>query len=1005
MRSLADILSAFPQAAATGLDAAAVLQSRERFGANRLTPVPQPSVWLKFLEKFDDPIIRILLAASLLSMGVDLFKAEAAEGLWLPLGLLAPVPLALVLAVVLRAERWLPLVFLGSAVYLLLAGAFTGHTLFEGIAVMVAVLLATGVSFLSEYKSDREFELLNQSRESLQVHVRRGGVTMTVSVEEVVVGDIVLLGTGDEIPADGRLLTATNLTVDQSLMNGESEPMVKVPLAHDRTMGSASEPDCLYRGTFVVDGLGEMLVTEVGDESAFGQLARQLSGGASEGGDRLREKLTISKEPTPLQRKLTVLANQISRAGYTAAAIAFVTLLATGLWTGDLSLARGTESTVEAIVRNVSTLLSYVVYVVVLIVVAVPEGLPMSVTVSLALAMRKMTRANSLVRQLVACETIGSATIICSDKTGTLTQNQMQVERVGLTGLGWQLTDGPVDLTGAQDLTPLQWLALTAAVNSTADLEEREGRVITIGSSTEGALLRWLQRCSIDFRAVRTQRRPLTLLPFSSARKRMSAVVDINGQLVLLVKGAPERLIESSSQAFDAQGQRVALDADMRQAVEAHLLEAASQAMRTLAFAMRVLPTGTSRDPAVLLRDREALESDLTLMGFVAIRDPLRADVPDAIAQCRAAGIKVQMITGDTIETARAIGRDIGLLTHEQDLALTSEQFNALSDDEVKERMARLRILARAQPLDKLRMVRLHQALGEVVAVTGDGTNDAPALKQADVGLAMGKAGTEVAKEASKIVLLDDSFATIVRAVFWGRSLYENIQRFLQFQLTINMSALGISLLAPLFGLKPPFTVLQFLWINVIMDTLAAIALCSEPPNPGLLKLPPKQRDEAILTRTMLGTMLVTASFYIVVVLGLLWVMQGSPEVPGLWAGAGSEWLRDAAGRLTGLTAHQAAIVFSLFVLFQVWNLLSCRSVRLNQSGLQAFWQNPALLGVGALIIVGQVLIVQFAGSVFGVTSLPLWEWLAIVGAAASVLVFAELVRLVRLGFSAVAKA
>ena len=489
---------------------------------------------------------------------------------------------------------------------------------------------------------------------------------------------------------------------------------------------------------------------------------------------------------------------------------------------------------------------------VIIIVVAVPEGLPMSVTVSLALAMRKMTRANSLVRQLVACETIGSATVICSDKTGTLTQNKMQVDRLGLGGAVFDRgADWPTPTNALA--TAADWVALNGTVNSTANLEEKDGKTAVIGNSTEGALLQWAREAGVEYGKARAQYPIRYQMHFSSDRKRMTSVAGETA-LYALMKGAPEIVLSHCTHRLDEAGRVVELTASARETVATQLKAASGLAMRTLAFAHKELPAGSSTDEDTLHADRDNLEQGLTFAGFVAIRDPLRPEVKAALDECRQAGIEVKMITGDNIETATAIGREVGLMADPGALAMTSAEINQLTDEQFKEKLPSLRILARARPLDKFRVVRLLQEQGHVVAVTGDGTNDAPALKKADVGLAMGIAGTEVAKEASKIVLLDDSFATIVKAVHWGRALYENIQRFIQFQLTINVSALVIAFLGPFFGVKPPFTVLQLLWINVIMDTFAAIALCSEPPRAGLMRMRPKRRDESIVTPGMRTT-------------------------------------------------------------------------------------------------------------------------------------------------------
>ncbi|MBN9517318.1 calcium-translocating P-type ATPase, PMCA-type, partial [bacterium] len=998
MRSLRDVADLFPKARDAGLGPDDVTKSRERFGANRLTPLPKEPVWKKFLEKFDEPIIKILLAASLLKIVVDLFEASPVAG---GVGLAAVLGVLVAALVVKGLGDWVPSILFGLAAALVGVSVAIGHPSYEGLEVMAAVALATGVAFYSEYRSDNEFEKLNASKDAAQVKVTRGGAVQTVGLEDVVVGDLVVLEMGDEIPADGRILRANELMLDQSLMTGESEPVKKTAAREDDAGDGPEQPGCVYRGTQVVDGVGLMVVGNVGDDTMIGQIARRLSGepegddepaeGAAETTEgRVQKKLTISKAATPLQEKLTRLADLISKVGYIAAIAIFVALLARGLYVGEVRWPGPDESFGAVLLGSVRALLSYFVYMVIIIVVAVPEGLPMSVTVSLALAMQKMTRANALVRQLVATETIGSATVICSDKTGTLTQNKMTVSRVGLGGA---VADKELAGQTAAPGTPLGWLVLNAAVNSTASLEEKEGRTLTVGNTTEGALLTWLRAGAwvpnghaIDYATFRADHPVLYQIHFSSDRKRMTTVTKVNDKPVTLVKGAPEMVLAHCDRYLAADGSVRPLD-EVREQVVGGLRAAAGDAMRTLAFAHAVLPPDFPQTEDEIHDRREEIEKGLIFTGFVAIRDPVREEVAAAVRQCRDAGIEVKMITGDNIETARAIAREIGLLDAPDALALTSDEFNQLTDDELKARLPHLRVLARARPLDKYRMVKLLQDQHHVVAMTGDGTNDAPSLKKADVGLAMGIAGTEVAKEASKIVLLDDSFGTIVRAVQWGRSLYENIQRFIQFQLTINVSALTIAFLGPFLGVRPPFTVLQLLWINVIMDTFAAIALCSEPPRPGLMRAVPKRRDENIVTKAMRGNILVTAAFFVVVMLALLLGM----EHQGWFAGDGPK-----SEEFPQLTLRQATIFFSVYVFFQVWNQINCRSLNPRESGFYKLFSNPQFLLIASLTIIGQVLIVSVGGRIFNVEPLQPLDWLVIAAGTASVLAFAEVARRLR---------
>ncbi|HEX3150118.1 MAG TPA: calcium-translocating P-type ATPase, PMCA-type [Gemmataceae bacterium] len=1007
MRTLREIADLFPGAEAHGLTHDQVAESLSRFGTNRLTPLPHEPAWRKLFAKFDEPIIKILLAATLLKTVVDLFANVL-------LGVVGAILVAAIIVVarVWRLGPWLPALLFGTAIVLVGMSVLNGQPSVEGLAVMLAVALATGVAFISEYRSDREFASLNAQKEALHAKVFRDGRVELVAFDDVVIGDLIVLEMGDEVPADGRLTQAREMLLDQSLLTGESEPAPKsVPLPDDASDG----PDqfgCIYRGTQVVDGAGQMIATEVGDLTMLGQLARRLSADDVDEQARelrVRDKLSISKTQTPLQLKLTRLASTISRVGYVAAIAIFVVLMVRGIgFTYEVRLtptfvvdpvsggylrdAAGNrvtdtalgpiETTGQVLRDSLGAVVEYFVYMVIIIVVAVPEGLPMSVTVSLALAMRKMTRSNSLVRQLMACETIGSVTVICSDKTGTLTENRMQVEQLGLGGVVHErATDWPQPT--ADRRSAIDWLALNAGVNSTAHLDQRGGKAIVIGNTTEGALLRWLGEAGLDYAAMRAAYPLRSQLHFSSDRKRMLSVVEHEQQLIALLKGAPEVVLALCTHRAEANDAVVELTQADRDVIARQLGDAAGRGMRVLAFAHRTLPDDFSKDEDALNHRREEIESNLVFAGFAALRDAVRPEVSAALARCRSAGIDVKVVTGDNVETARAIATDAGLQVATGDVVWTSEEYNRLTDDEAKKLLPRLRILARARPLDKLRLVRLLQEQGHVVAVTGDGTNDAPALTRADVGLAMGVAGTEVAKAASNIILLDDSFATIVRAVHWGRSLYENIQRFLQFQLTINVSALAIALLGPFLGVRPPFTVLQLLWINVIMDTFAAIALCSEPPRSGLMRQAPKRRDENIVTPTMQINIMATAAFFVLAMLALLVGMKA-----GWFAGT-----EPPSAQFAPLTTRQVSIFFTVYVMFQLWNQINCRALTPEHSGLRHIWRNATFLGILMVTLVGQVLIVTFGGSMFAVEPLSLVDWLAIVGATSSVLIFAEVVR------------
>ncbi len=943
MRSLRAVSELFPQAVATGLTDAEVAESRSRFGANRLTPLPREPVWKKFLDKFDEPIIKILLAASLLKIVVDLFEASPLAG-GLALGAVLAV---LVVAFAAKLGEWLPSALFVLAAVLVGVSIALGKPSYEGLAVMIAVVLATGVAFLSEYRSDKEFEKLNAAKDSVLVKVQRDGGVHTIALEDVVVGELVLLEMGDEIPADGRVVKANELLVDQSLMTGESEPVKKTTAGPDETADSPDQHGCVFRGTQVVDGVGQMTVTNVGDDTMIGQIARRLGDGEEAQGayaprsadDRIQQKLTISKASTPLQEKLEVLARLISKVGYVAAVAIFLALLVQGLWTGEVRLAGPEEDSRKVLLGSVKALLSYFVYMVIIIVVAVPEGLPMSVTVAPGARQRGLRTGRRPRQDRHDRERRGAARyaplVAHRQRRGELDRELGREERQDGDG-GQQHRGRAAQLASHRRVVPPRGVELHRTPH-------------TVPRALPSSLL--LRPQAHDHRCEVRRARGHTG----------------EGRTGSDPRGVP-RVPRSRRQCpgTHAGGADPDSDADHRRR------------------------GGCDADAGVredaIHHRRAEIERGLVFTGWVGIRDPLRDDVKEAVRQCRAAGIEVKMITGDTIETARAIGREIGLLDAPDSLAMTHAEFEKLTDEELSERLHRLRVLARALPADKYRIVRLLQAQNHVVAMTGDGTNDAPALKKADVGLAMGISGTEVAKEASKIVLLDDAFSTIVRGVHWGRALYENIQRFIQFQLTINVSALLIAFLGPFLGVKPPFTVLQLLWINVIMDTFAAIALCSEPPRANLMHRPPKRRDESILTPAMLGNIGITAAFFVVVMITLLLGMQHHG-----WFGGGN-----MSADFPQLTMRQVTSFFTVYVFFQVWNQINCRSLSPRESGLHRLFENPQFLVIASLTVVGQVLIVTLGGRVFNVEPLGVVDWLVIAGATSSVLVFAEVARRIR---------
>lgn len=974
MRTIKEIQNLFPSCATTGLSPDEVNLSRSTFGKNSLSPILTESIWLKFLGKFDDAIIRILLVAAILSFFIELFQADTSSYAFAGLALLGLILVPGFLIPALRGLVPASLAFFSIPLFFL--GLSAGHPSYEGLAVMVAVILATGVAFLSEWKSSREFEKLNSAKEQIQAKTIRSGSAKKLSMEELVVGDLILLEMGDEIPADGRVLSSENLSIDQSLLTGESEPVEKHLKSADKISDGTENPSCLFRGTQVLEGSASFMITEVGDESMIGQIASKL--GISEDNQssqnkRLLKRFSAQQETTPLQEKLSVLASRISQGGYIAAIMIFLAMLIRGIFfvtPAEVFI----PNSMRDLLQVSHTVVGYFLYMVIIIVVAVPEGLPMSVTISLALAMQKMTRAKSLVRQLVACETIGSATVICSDKTGTMTQNKMTVCRIITKGSILEKSDSNwTSLTSKNPeapISPIEWIAFNSAVNSTAHLEEKEGKFVSMGNSTEGALLLWLKENKKDYAAMRANAIIKHKGLFSPEKKTMMTTINHGSEEITLYKGAPEILISSCKFIMQENGSIQSLGEEDLASIRQSMEQAASQAMRVLGFAIK--------------QKKNDGEDRLILCGFICIQDPLRPEVRNAIADCKTAGIQVIMITGDNPITANAIGFEAGLAIDGKTELITSDMLAEMNDDQVKEHLPKLTILARAKPLDKYRIVKLLQEMHHVVAVTGDGTNDAPALKKADVGLSMGITGTEVAKEASKIVLLDDSFSTIVKAVLWGRALYENIQRFLQFQLTINLSALVIAFLGPFIGVRPPFTVLQLLWINVIMDSFAAIALCSEEPRKGLMEQKPKMRTESIITKTMAWEIVSTAFFFVIAMLALLlgmktygWFSGGMPP--------NSKW------EFSPLNAHQVSIFFTTYVVFQVWNIINCRSLSAYESGLKGVFNNPTFITVMLLILFGQIIIIQAGGSIFKVQPLGFSDWLIILAATSVVIIKAEI--------------
>lgn len=847
-----------------GLTPDEVAESRQRHGENVITPPKDDSAWKLFIEKFKDPIIRILLVAAVLSLVI----------------------------------------------------AFIEKEFLEPIGIICAIILATCVGFVFEWDAMRRFRRLNQVNDDTPVKVMRSGAVCEVPRREVVVGDLVCIENGETVPADGELVEAVSLSINESTLTGE--PEVAKTVAEEHFDPEATYPsNVVMRGTTVVDGYGMMVVTAVGDATEAG---------------RVTEQATVeSDEQTPLNRQLTRLSRMIGRVGIVLSVVIFGAMLLKAIFIGGLLE--------EDWLRIVQQVLHIFMVSVALIVMAVPEGLPMSITLSLAMSMRRMLKTNNLVRRMHACETMGAVTVICTDKTGTLTQNKMHVNEVV-----------------RYDALPLHDFAEIVAANSTAFLDA-EGRII--GNPTEGALLEWLRRGGEDYAALREGAEIEDRLTFTTERKYMATIIrsGVSGRRILCVKGAPE--IVRAMCADDGRGAEIG----------ERLLAFQNRAMRTLAVAWAETEAG---DCETAVR-----AGGLYFAAVAAISDPVRGDVPAAVKACLDAGIAVKIVTGDTPATAREIARQIGLWDDAADGErnhMTGTEFAAMSDEELLGRVQGLKIMSRARPLDKQRLVRLLQQCGEVVAVTGDGTNDAPALNFANVGLSMGT-GTSVAKDASDITLLDDSFTSIATAVMWGRSLYRNIQRFVLFQLTINFAAIIVCFVGAIFGTDLPLTVVQILWVNIIMDTFAAMAMASLPPNPEVMLDKPRPRDEFIITRAMARTIFTCGIVVVAVLLGMMF------------------WWTATAG---GMNEVQLTLFFSVFVFLQFWNMFNAKGFETKHSvftcvrGCREFFL--ILLAIG----IGQVLIVEVGGEVFRTVPLAWRQWAWVIGGTSLIAVGGELVRAVR---------
>ncbi len=873
----------------TGLSEEQVLQSRGRHGANLLTPPEKEPLWRLFLKKFSDPLIVILMVAGVMSIGISCY------------------------------EYW----GLGQG----------GNVFLEPVGIFIAILLATGLAFIFEVKADREFDLLNRVNDDEPVQVIRSGHATRIPKKDVVVGDIVLLNTGEEVPADGTLLECVSLSIDESTLTGE-------PICHKTIVPAYFDPDATFpsnhalRGTKVMEGHGMMEVTAVGDSTENGKVftAAQID-------DSIR---------TPLSEQLDSLGKLIARIAYAVAALIvagrlIVYFLDTPAFDWMSFLAYMLQSFMIAVT---------------LVVVSVPEGLPMAVTLALAYSMRRMLKTNNLVRRLHACETMGAATVICTDKTGTLTQNRMQVAKADFFG------DIPEDI-----------LYEGIALNSTAMLDMSGAEPQVLGNPTEGSLLLWLRQRGFDYAELRARARTVEELPFSTERKYMAAVVkSATGKLFLYVKGAPEIVFGMCANASGV----------TKEEIDALLSGYQDRAMRTLGFAFQELKEG---DKAIA--DGKVVASALVFMGVVAISDPVRDDVPAAVEEVTEAGIKVKIVTGDTPGTAKEIGRQIGLWDDASDSEkniITGTELSALSDADLKLRAPDLKIIARARPMDKKRLVEALQADNEVVAVTGDGTNDAPALKSAHVGLSMGD-GTSVAKEASDITIIDNSFSSIVRAVLWGRSLYRNIQRFILFQMTVNVAATFIVLFGSFMGMQSPLTVTQMLWVNLIMDTFAAMALASLPPSQTVMKDKPRPRTAFIITRAMWRSIIGTGGLFFLILLALLYYLEHAQIASLLEIG------RVPMGAYHGLSPYELSLFFTIFVFLQFWNMFNARAFASGGSAFN-FKGCGGFCLIVAMILLGQIAIVTFGGEFFNVVPLKFSDWVLIIAGTSLVLWIGELSRI-----------
>ncbi len=851
-----------------GLTDQQVFQSREKHGNNIITPPKKLNPFILFLGSFKDPIIIVLLVAAAVSFAIAMFSGD----------------------------------------YL------------ETIGIICAIFLSTGIAFWFEYDANKKFELLNKIQDEEPYKVIRNGAICLVKKEDIVVGDYIILESGDEIPADGNLVKSNSLLINESCMTGELS-VSKSERPESADPEATFPTNRILRGTTILEGNCEYIVDKVGDTTEYGKVAKQAT--------------EIIKDKTPLAKQLAKLANFVSTIAIIVSIVIFASLTVQAWLNGTFD---NGFFTLEALQR----LLQFFMVSVAILVVAVPEGLPMSITLSLALSMRKMLKANNLVRKMHACETMGATTVICTDKTGTLTQNRMQVK--------------------ANHIIPsadLSTLYNCMAVNSTANLGEKDanGTPALLGNPTECALLLWLSQQNVDYKKLRNESQIIKQLPFNTERKYM-ATATTDGYI--LVKGAPEILLARSAN----------LSSEERTEIENTLSAYQGRAMRTLGFAYRK----TETNEAITLQSDQI--ENLIFMGVVGIEDPIREEVPAAIAECQSAGIDIKIVTGDTAGTAREIARQTGIWNDNCTDAniITGTDFEALSDEEALKRIKAIKVMCRARPTDKQRLVSLLKKLGEVVAVTGDGTNDAPALNHADVGLSMGS-GTSVAKESSDITLIDDSFRSIASAVMWGRSLYRNIQRFILFQLTINMTAMAIVVIGPFIGVEMPLTVTQMLWVNLIIDTFASMALASLPPSKIVMNDKPRNSKSFILVPQMLKSIALLGISFTAILLGMLYYMKSTNN---------------------GIEPYELSVFFTFFVFLQFWNLFNAKAFFTKSSAFANLKESTGFIIALIIIGIGQYIIVQFGGGVFRTVPLSLTTWIAILIISSIPLIAGEIFRLIK---------